>query len=44
MIVAYWREARILIVVPPRFLIVDDGWQQIENKDKDSGVVVQEGA
>ncbi|RXH76687.1 hypothetical protein DVH24_019575 [Malus domestica] len=29
---------------PPRFLIVDDGWQQIENKDKDSGVVVQEGA
>ncbi|KAI5318434.1 hypothetical protein L3X38_038142 [Prunus dulcis] len=29
---------------PPRFLIVDDGWQQIENKDKDTDAVVQEGA
>ena len=29
---------------PPRFLIVDDGWQQIESKPKDSNVVVQEGA
>ncbi|KAM1866247.1 hypothetical protein ACFX13_009123 [Malus domestica] len=29
---------------PPRFLIIDDGWQQIEKKDKDSNVVVQEGA
>ncbi|KAM1750825.1 hypothetical protein FF1_008994 [Malus domestica] len=30
--------------MPPRFLIIDDGWQQIEKKDKDSNVVVQEGA
>ena len=30
---------------PPRFLIIDDGWQQIENKAKeDAGAVVQEGA
>lgn len=30
---------------PPRFLIIDDGWQQIENKAKeDANVVVQEGA
>ncbi|XP_007028791.2 PREDICTED: probable galactinol--sucrose galactosyltransferase 2 [Theobroma cacao] len=29
---------------PPRFLIIDDGWQQIENKPKDSDCVVQEGA
>ncbi|XP_068636562.1 probable galactinol--sucrose galactosyltransferase 2 isoform X1 [Aristolochia californica] len=30
--------------VPPRFLIIDDGWQQIGNEAKDSGCVVQEGA
>ncbi|KAF2307911.1 hypothetical protein GH714_033321 [Hevea brasiliensis] len=30
---------------PPRFLIIDDGWQQIENKPKeDTNAVVQEGA
>ncbi|KAM7263806.1 hypothetical protein ACFE04_001489 [Oxalis oulophora] len=29
---------------PPRFLIIDDGWQQIESKDKDPNAVVQEGA
>ncbi|KAG8648884.1 hypothetical protein MANES_08G049600v8 [Manihot esculenta] len=30
---------------PPRFLIIDDGWQQIENKSlKDTNAVVQEGA
>ncbi|KAK7396251.1 hypothetical protein VNO78_17123 [Psophocarpus tetragonolobus] len=29
---------------PPRFLIIDDGWQQIENKAKDVDCVVQEGA
>ncbi|KAF5474127.1 hypothetical protein F2P56_006056 [Juglans regia] len=29
---------------PPRFLIIDDGWQQIENKPKDADTVVQEGA
>ncbi|GLT37378.1 hypothetical protein SLA2020_116970 [Shorea laevis] len=29
---------------PPRFLIIDDGWQQIENKTKESDCVVQEGA
>ncbi|KAF7804085.1 putative galactinol--sucrose galactosyltransferase 2 [Senna tora] len=29
---------------PPRFLIIDDGWQQIENKSKDADSVVQEGA
>ncbi|GMH08172.1 hypothetical protein Nepgr_010012 [Nepenthes gracilis] len=29
---------------PPRFLIIDDGWQQIGNEAKDSNVVVQEGA
>lgn len=30
---------------PPKFLIIDDGWQQIGNEDKgQSDVVVQEGA
>ncbi|MED6206779.1 putative galactinol--sucrose galactosyltransferase 2 [Stylosanthes scabra] len=30
---------------PPRFLIIDDGWQQIENKPKEADdCVVQEGA
>lgn len=29
---------------PPRFLIIDDGWQQIESKAKDTDCVVQEGA
>ncbi|KAL4607024.1 hypothetical protein ACB098_09G127300 [Castanea mollissima] len=29
---------------PPKFLIIDDGWQQIENKAKDTTCVVQEGA
>ncbi|GLT40729.1 hypothetical protein SLA2020_148420 [Shorea laevis] len=29
---------------PPRFLIIDDGWQQIEKKPKESDSVVQEGA
>ncbi|KAK8459135.1 hypothetical protein SEVIR_2G084500v4 [Setaria viridis] len=30
---------------PPRFLIIDDGWQQIASEDKpDPGVTVQEGA
>ncbi|KAL5540838.1 hypothetical protein UlMin_043808 [Ulmus minor] len=29
---------------PPRFLIIDDGWQQIESKPKDENCVVQEGA
>ncbi|XP_010554842.1 PREDICTED: probable galactinol--sucrose galactosyltransferase 2 [Tarenaya hassleriana] len=29
---------------PPKFLIIDDGWQQIESKDKDADSVVQEGA
>lgn len=30
---------------PPRFLIIDDGWQQIENKAKDATeCLVQEGA
>ncbi|GKB37854.1 probable galactinol--sucrose galactosyltransferase 2 [Tanacetum coccineum] len=28
----------------PRFLIIDDGWQQIGNENKDTNVVVQEGA
>ncbi|XP_028088732.1 probable galactinol--sucrose galactosyltransferase 2 isoform X2 [Camellia sinensis] len=28
----------------PRFLIIDDGWQQIGNEAKDSNCVVQEGA
>ncbi|XP_020219140.1 probable galactinol--sucrose galactosyltransferase 2 [Cajanus cajan] len=28
----------------PRFLIIDDGWQQIESKPKDADSVVQEGA
>lgn len=28
----------------PRFLIIDDGWQQIESKPKDADCVVQEGA
>ncbi|XP_068644033.1 probable galactinol--sucrose galactosyltransferase 2 [Aristolochia californica] len=30
--------------VPPRFLIIDDGWQQIGNEAKESGCAVQEGA
>ncbi|VAH57941.1 unnamed protein product [Triticum turgidum subsp. durum] len=31
--------------VPPRFLIIDDGWQQIGSENKeDPGVAVQEGA
>ncbi|XVF56127.1 hypothetical protein PTKIN_Ptkin06aG0092000 [Pterospermum kingtungense] len=29
---------------PPRFFIIDDGWQQIENKPKDTDYVIQEGA
>ncbi|XP_054814635.1 probable galactinol--sucrose galactosyltransferase 2 [Prosopis cineraria] len=29
---------------PPRFLIIDDGWQQIESKPRDADCVVQEGA
>ncbi|KAG5552429.1 hypothetical protein RHGRI_010489 [Rhododendron griersonianum] len=29
---------------PPRFLIIDDGWQQIGAEAKDSNCVVQEGA
>ncbi|ERN00911.1 hypothetical protein AMTRI_Chr03g139800 [Amborella trichopoda] len=29
---------------PSRFLIIDDGWQQIGNEVKDANVVVQEGA
>ncbi|KAL9659605.1 hypothetical protein QQ045_024412 [Rhodiola kirilowii] len=29
---------------PPRFLIIDDGWQQIGNEEKGSNCVVQEGA
>ncbi|KAF5750210.1 galactinol--sucrose galactosyltransferase 2 isoform X1 [Tripterygium wilfordii] len=29
---------------PPRFLIIDDGWQQIEKKEKEAECVVQEGA
>jgi raffinose synthase len=29
---------------PPRFLIIDDGWQQIGEEGKDSNCVVQEGA
>ncbi|RDX86750.1 putative galactinol--sucrose galactosyltransferase 2, partial [Mucuna pruriens] len=29
---------------PARFLIIDDGWQQIESKAKDTDCVVQEGA
>ena len=30
---------------PPKFVIIDDGWQQIGAEDKDqSNVVVQEGA
>ncbi|XP_076958441.1 putative galactinol--sucrose galactosyltransferase 2 [Bidens hawaiensis] len=29
---------------PPRFLIIDDGWQEIGNENKDPNVVVQEGA
>lgn len=29
---------------PPRFLIIDDGWQQIGNEAKDSNCIVQEGA
>ncbi|XP_071691877.1 probable galactinol--sucrose galactosyltransferase 2 [Rutidosis leptorrhynchoides] len=28
----------------PRFLIIDDGWQQIGNENKDPNVTVQEGA
>ncbi|XP_021893363.1 probable galactinol--sucrose galactosyltransferase 2 [Carica papaya] len=30
--------------IPPRFLIIDDGWQQIEKKERDANCVVQEGA
>ncbi|GKV32594.1 hypothetical protein SLEP1_g41188 [Rubroshorea leprosula] len=29
---------------PPQFLLIDDGWQQIEKKPKESDCVVQEGA
>lgn len=29
---------------PPRFLIIDDGWQQIGEEGTDSNCVVQEGA
>lgn len=30
---------------PPKFLIIDDGWQQIENKSKEeANCTVQEGA
>ncbi|KAJ9695790.1 hypothetical protein PVL29_010989 [Vitis rotundifolia] len=29
---------------PPRFLIIDDGWQQIGNENKDNNCIVQEGA
>ncbi|KAL9255683.1 putative galactinol--sucrose galactosyltransferase 2 [Drosera capensis] len=29
---------------PPRFLIIDDGWQQIGNEIRESNAVVQEGA
>ncbi|XP_028761539.1 probable galactinol--sucrose galactosyltransferase 2 isoform X1 [Neltuma alba] len=29
---------------PPRFLIIDDGWQQIESRPNDADSVVQEGA
>ncbi|KAK2975712.1 hypothetical protein RJ640_010771 [Escallonia rubra] len=29
---------------PPRFLIIDDGWQQIGGVDKETNCVVQEGA
>ncbi|KAK9290595.1 hypothetical protein L1049_008766 [Liquidambar formosana] len=29
---------------PPRFLIIDDGWQQIGSENKDTNCVVQEGA
>ena len=29
---------------PPKFLIIDDGWQQIGNENKDNNCVVQEGA
>ncbi|KAK2996412.1 hypothetical protein RJ639_010621 [Escallonia herrerae] len=29
---------------PPRFLIIDDGWQQIGGEDKETNCVVQEGA
>ncbi|KAK3021835.1 hypothetical protein RJ639_046224 [Escallonia herrerae] len=29
---------------PPRFLIIDDGWQQIGGADKETNCVVQEGA
>ncbi|KAF8398388.1 hypothetical protein HHK36_017315 [Tetracentron sinense] len=29
---------------PPRFLIIDDGWQQIGNEAKEANCVVQEGA
>ncbi|KAK8611149.1 hypothetical protein V6N13_131210 [Hibiscus sabdariffa] len=29
---------------PPRFLIIDDGWQQIESKPKENDCLVQEGA
>ncbi|KAI7725864.1 hypothetical protein M8C21_010932 [Ambrosia artemisiifolia] len=29
---------------PPRFLIIDDVWQEIGNENKDPNVVVQEGA
>lgn len=29
---------------PPRFLIIDDGWQQITSGNKDANCVVQEGA
>ncbi|MCI26637.1 putative galactinol-sucrose galactosyltransferase 2, partial [Trifolium medium] len=28
----------------PRFLIIDDGWQQIESKPKDADCAVKEGA
>ncbi|CAK9157183.1 unnamed protein product [Ilex paraguariensis] len=29
---------------PPRFLIIDDGWQQIGSESKDTNSVIQEGA
>lgn len=29
---------------PPKFLIIDDGWQQIGNENKDGNCIVQEGA
>lgn len=30
--------------VTPRFLIIDDGWQQIGSEPKDPECIVQEGA